>query len=362
MRMIHVIESLKPEAGSVAISLAGLFPALIEEDIQSEVITLDGVNPSSNGKPSHVQIHRFDPDQAAGVIQQADLVHLHGWDSTLCKSMATIAKKQGIPYVLSPHGELTVGRYHPIRFRDKLRGLLGENKLIRSSAALVSPNKKEAGDLSLRGLNNLVKELPHGLTFSDYEKAIEPPASPDPLPEGKYILLLAPIDPVEGCVVLLKAIAELGPIADDWSIVLAGQASGDWRKMLEAAVRRKGGQDRVIFVNASDITTQQQWLSRASMLVAPGLHVRPSVSLLQAIAMGIPVLASECVAPKILTESIHVFGPTKPQLQRALRSAFEGGEEVLQTRAKQALQLGAKHFDWPVHAKTYAEFYRSLIH
>lgn len=361
MRMIHVMESLKPDAGSVAISLAGLFPVLINEDIHSEVITRDGIHPSSNGQPPDYQVHRFDPALAARIVQQADLVHLHGWDSTLCKTVASIAKKSSTPYVLSPHGELTVGRYHPIRFRDKLRGLLGENKLIRSSAALVSPNKKEACDLASRGLNNLVKELPHGLSFTDYETTMDTPAIPDTLPNGNYILLLAPIDPVEGCVVLLKAIAELGPIADDWSIVLAGRECGDWRKMLEAAVRRKGGQDRVIFVNASDIATQRQWLSRASILIAPSLHVRPAVSLLQAVAMGIPVIASECVAPDVLSEYIQVFGPTKPQLQRALRTAFENGEELLQTHAKQAKKLGVELFDWPIHAKTYADFYRSLI-
>ena len=117
----------------------------------------------------------------------------------------------------------------------------------------------------------------------------------------------------------------------------------------------------MIFVNAADVTTQRQWLSRASILIAPGLHTRPSVSLLQALAMGIPVIASECVAPEVLSSYMHVFGPTKPQLQRALRTAFEGGEEILQTNAKQAKQLAAELYDWPVHAKAYAEFYRSLV-
>lgn len=360
MRMIHVIPSLKPEAGSVAISLAGLFSALKSHDIDCEMITLDSENVFSNRDDNEFQVHRFDSDDAARLLQQADLIHLHGWDQEICKPAAAIARKSHTPYLISPHGQLTEGRYHSMGWRDKLRGILGENKLIQSAAALVTSNKTESIDLSSRNIHTNIRELPMGLSFNEYTSTNG--SSPDISFSLKNmrILMLGPIDPIEGCVVLLKAVAELGPIADDWSIVLAGQERGDWRKMLEAAVRRKGGENRVMFTDAPDVSTQKKWLSQVSLLVAPGLHVQPNVSIMQAVAMGTPVIASDCVAPDSLSHLMSVCGPTKPQLQRALRSTFESGEKVVLEKAKEAKELGLQRYDWSNLLLPYVEFYRSV--
>lgn len=360
MRMIHVIPSLKPDAGSVAISLTGLFPALKLHDIDCEIVTLDSENPCTNGDDNKFPSHRFDSADAVRLLQQADLIHLHGWDQEICRPAAAIARKSKTPYLLSPHGQLTEGRYQSMGWRDKLRGFLGDNKLIKSAAAMVTSNKQESVDLSSRSLHSNIRELPIGLSFNEYTSTNEsPPDIPSSLRDMR-ILLLGPIDPIEGCVVLLRAVAELGPIADDWSIVLAGQERGDWRKMLEAAVRRKGGEKRVLFTDAPDVSTQKSWLSQVSLLVAPGLHVQPNVSIMQAVAMGIPVIASDCVAPDSLSHLMSVCGPTKPQLQRALRSTFENGEKVLLEKAKEAKELGLQRLDWSNLLHPYVDLYRSV--
>ncbi len=121
--------------------------------------------------------------------------------------------------------------------------------------------------------------------------------------------MLGPIDPIEGIVPLLKAFAEIGTASDGWNIALVGREVGEWRKMLEAAIRRKGGEDRVQFASAMDLDAQRLWLSRASILAAPSLQIRCPISLLQAAAAGVPVIASRFLAPRTWEPCVRVSAP-----------------------------------------------------
>ena len=86
---------------------------------------------------------------------------------------------------------------------------------------------------------------------------------------------------------LLKAFAEIMSEAAGWTIVIAGPEKGDWRKMLEAAVRRKGANEQVRLTSAPDVAAQRAWLDRADVLASPALHVRCPVSIMQAVAAGV---------------------------------------------------------------------------
>ena len=203
MRILHVVESLKPEAGSVAISLEGLCRALHQRDVESAAA-------SGTGE----------------AVQSADLVHIHGWGSRLARASAALALRAGKPYVISPMGALSGGPYRRKSWKEKLRSRLSDRRLIRRAAAVTAINEQERRVLQELKIAGNVTVLPCGLSMGEYEADRDMEANlPAPL-DGRCLLLLGPIHPVEGWVPLLTAFAELGTDSDGWYIVLAGPVVG----------------------------------------------------------------------------------------------------------------------------------------
>ena len=343
MRIIHITDSPEPDAGSVVISLRGLIDALAERGIESATVT------------------RAEAASATRVLRDATVVHLHGW-GTAARIMSRAARRVGIPYVIAPLGSLSKGPYHKKGWREVLRGLWRENELVRRAAALAALNAAEQRTLQADHLHDHVRVLPYGLDLSAYEEnpgaEVELPA----VPQGRCLLVLGPIHPAEGLGPLMQAFAEVGTDADGWNIVIAGPAPGDWRKMLEAAVRRKGGAGQVLFAPAPDAATQRAWLARASVLAAPSLYHRCPVSILQAMAVGVPIIASDRVVPDGLHAAVRVCPPTRPALREALRHVFRLSDEERKSMGHQGRAVCRALFDWSTHADQFVQLYEELIH
>ncbi len=381
LHVLHVVESLAPEAGSVAISLPGLFAQLRQHDIESEAVSQDrstGFNPSGL---SNASTHVGPPNKPAHLIGQADVLHVHGWGYGLARAASGAARKAGKPYIISPHGALCSTVYQQKRFRDELRALLYENRLIHNAAAVTTLNETEQHELHSRHVNANVMQLPYGIDVSEYETGdgssceVQSPGdsgrassrgsaggnSPSrAAPEGRFVLMLGPIHPTEGFVPFLRALSEIGPDADAWNVVIAGCEMGDWRKMLEAAIRRKGGEGRVLFASAPDLTTQRAWLARASIVAAPSLQVRFPASIMQAMVTCVPVIASNCIAPNGTEDVIRVCAPTRGDLKVGLRSLFAMSDEDRVAMGRRARDVSRNLLSWSIIAEPYVRLYRSL--
>ncbi|MFQ5591615.1 MAG: ATP-binding cassette domain-containing protein, partial [Phycisphaerae bacterium] len=164
----------------------------------------------------------------------------------------------------------------------------------------------------------------------------------------------------EGLVPLLRAFGEIMSEAPGWRIVIAGEDKGKWRRMLEAAIRRKGASDKVSMADAPDPAAQRSWLQRADLLASPALHIRCPVSIMQAMAAGVNVIASEWVAPAGLDGTITTCGVGRKQLGMALRSAIALPDEERAAAAARARKLAQSLFDWSVLVGKYVQLYRSL--
>lgn len=359
MRVLHVVESLKPEAGSVAVSLPGLFPALQQRGVESQVVT----RKLTDSAPQPVPHRDLKAALADRIVREAAVVHLHGWGSRVTRKLAAAAQRAQKPYVIAPLGALSEGPFHKRGWRDRLRGWLVEDRLFRGAAALTALNGAEHQVLrhhpGAAGRAE-VRVLPYGLNMAEYAGAEGAQPNHAPGPEVRYLLFLGPLHPMEGVVSLMRAVGELGGEADGWNIVLAGPERGPWRKMIEATVRRKGGGGRVVFTSAPDVATQRSWLARASAVAVPSLYVRCPVSVLQAVAAGVPVIASDRVAPDGLNGAIRACAPQKDSLKQELRALFRLSDDERIAGARDALERGRSLYDWSVLADRYVELYHNI--
>lgn len=347
--MLHILDSLDPEAGSAAVSLQGLPEALRARSVQSELIAL-------NGHGTGVAVTQR--------LKQADVVHFHGWGRSDAARVASLARRHRTPYLISPYGALSDGPHSRDSFGDRLRSWFGGKRAIRRAAAVAALNEHERRLITSRGLHNKVMTLPAGIRVEDYTPKPTPTRgddqTADQLRPGRLILIMGPIHPVEGLVLFLKAFAELGPAADGWNVALAGPEVDDWRKQLEAAVNRKGGQDRVWFTTAPDAARQRGLLGKASLLVVPSLQPRCPVSILQAVLMDVPVLATHHVVPEGLEEIVKVCAPVRGELRNALRAVLEMTDQQRADMARRARETAGPLLDWSARADQYADVYERV--
>ncbi len=335
--VLHVVESLRQTAGSIAVCVDGLVRAL--QDVGTDSRAID----------NEIELERY-----AGEV---DVVHLHGWGSGIARSAARLARMARKPYVLSPLGKLTPSRRNRTHFVERLVNYFRDRSFVRSAAVVTTINHEDDRRLRSANIHHDIRMVPYGISHSDY---VAESASLTEKRRERVLLMLGPIDSPSGCIPLLKAFAELGVDADGWRLALVGPDSGDWRKMLQAAVHRKGGDDRIYFEDADDLVRQRYWLARASLVVAPSLHVRPGVSIMQAVASGVPALTTAFSTLPGLEADVTMVGLSRAELREGLRSAMTMSDHWRREQAQKALAAARSAFDWSVLVDEYLKLYRSI--
>ena len=112
---------------------------------------------------------------------------------------------------------------------------------------------------------------------------------------------------------------------------------------------------------APDVAAQQAWLARATALAAPSLQVRCPVSVMHAVAAGVPVLASHRVAPDGLESVIRLCSPSRQNLKAALQWLFALSDSDRRDFGQRARDVGQAALDWSVLVTEYVRLYRSLV-
>jgi glycosyltransferase involved in cell wall biosynthesis len=354
MRILHVIESTEPDAGSSSFSLVELVRGLGAHGIESQIVAestagAEQVGLAPDRKPA---THACQPETSAS---EFDVVHLHGWRRR-AQPYARCAKR----FILSPLGQIDPADF--TTWRQRWRWRLKQRKAVRRAAVVTAMNEWEQEMLRRVVPEARVELLPLGLSTdaegprslgSEAGGVKGAPGIPSP-----HILVLGSIDPASGAVALLKALAELGPDADGWSVVFAWPLEARWRQMLEAAVRRKGGEGRVVFVAAPDAAAQRGLLAQCGMLVAPAMRSRPPIAMMQAIAAGVPACGTKCAAPAEI--ECMTCEPNRSAMREMLRGMLRMSESERRETASRLQAQAKSHLDWSHLVDRYIRLYHEV--
>jgi len=325
VRVAHIVQSVVAEPGSVAVCLPGLAAAL---------------NPLGFLSSLNADTH------------DADVVHVHGWGYGEAIWAARDSIRAGQPLVLSPLGALGMDAARRKSLLERLRFAWSERRLIRAARATLGVNELEARELGENHAVSGVRVLGYGIRCASYERRASD--------GGRRLVFLGSFHPSGGSVALLKAVAEIGPVADGWTVELAGANEGEWRPALEAAVRRKGGEQRVRFVSAHDEASQAELLRSASLVVGPSFRSDAGVSVLQASAAGVASIATSVAVPDALKSAVTVCEPTRESLREALRSVMGLTDQERTRLGERAKAACVTACDWSVVAPQYADLYRRV--
>lgn len=374
MHVVHVVQSLDPAWGGIARVLPELAAGLTSHGVESTLLTLSG---GRYGKPPTVEgvdVVSFPARQGrlgrsaafAGTVgsfvQKADVVHLHGlWThQNWCAGVA--ARKHGKPLVMTPHSMMMPWAWQKSWWKKRPIGWLFEHRNLRSARLLHALAEGEAAEIRKLGLNERVQVIPNGIWPEEFE--IAPPADgiiarhPE-LADRQWLLFLSRIVPQKGVVPMMQACLDAAAVSDGWQLVLAGPDEVGLMPMLMAAANRKQLANRVTYVGMLDRTETRAALGRASLLLQPSLSEGLSMSILEGLAAGVPVVVSPaCNMPEVAAAGAgRVVEAERRPLAAALRELLALGADGRREMGNKGRSLVRQHFSWNVLLPRYVAMY-----
>jgi glycogen synthase len=285
----------------------------------------------------------------------ADLIHVHLGEDLAVVPLGLLGSRRRRPVVLTVHCSLrhtlqaSGGRGLALSTIGAALESVGE----RRADAVIVLTQRLADRLIAGGLDRgRVHVIPSGVDLRLFARRLPDPAPELPRPRVLFVGRLAA---QKGVSTLLDAVPLLRTRA---AVALVGD--GPQRAALERQASHLGP-DRVHFQGFVPHAEVPAWLAAADVLVLPSIYEELGSVLLEAMAAGLPVVASAVGGiPDALGDAGRLVPPGDPA---ALAAAVDGvlDDPALAAEMGGAARLRATAFSWDMLAGRVLEVYREVV-
>lgn len=388
MKLLHVIPSISPLRGGPSVAALEMAAAQRRLGLDASILTTNddgpGINPAMplgqwfehesvpilafarwSAPLSPLREFAISPGFYAWLPQHLgdyQLLHVHAlfsWPSTTAMAMA---RRAGVPYVVSTIGQLNHWSLSQSPGRKRLFLRLIERRNLSNAAALHFTTKDERDQAASLGLPTPAWVIPLGVHL--------PGANP-PLPadgsesdqEGTTFLFLSRIHRKKQLERLINALSLLQrrrPHAA-WQLRIAGDGDPAYLQALRQQAMAAGIAPRCRWLGFLEGEAKWQALRQADWFVLPSASENFGIAAVEALAAGTPAILSPdvAVASNIATASAGLIAAAEPQaLSEVLESALAGPPPAMRAAAH---RLAASHYSWPAIAAQFQQAYTSLL-
>jgi glycosyltransferase involved in cell wall biosynthesis len=382
MRVLHVTPYFAPAYvyGGPPRSILGLCAALARLGVAVDVVTTTANGPgtplpAATAAPVSIDgvIVRYFPWSsprwlwhATGLrhwlnreIAAYDVVHIHGLWHLPGWHAARLARRYGVPYVVSPRGMLEPEALAINGGRKAVAFAAIERQNLTRAAWLHATSARERKTLEARSLGPPVVLAANGVDIDGLPSA-------DPIPtlnawnlSGRpYVLFLGRVHPIKRLDLLARA---LGCLHNDaLRVVVAGPDEDGHRAQLEPLFAQAGVD--VVWTGPVDGQAKADLLTGARALVLCSDSESFGLVAAEALAAGTPVVATRTLAWEQLEQS--GAGHWVEQNPQAIAAALEkllADPEAARAMGRRGQLLATRLFTWVTSARTIADGYDRLV-
>jgi glycosyltransferase involved in cell wall biosynthesis len=285
-------------------------------------------------------------------VKNFDLAHIHAVFSHACVAAARACRKNVRPYLVRPLGTLDPWSLNQKSGRKRLFWHLGVKRMLTEAAAIqyTSAEEKRLAETGLGLSGGVVVPNALDLSFTNHQtdgRTGTFDASQPEVGHSPYVLALSRIHPKKGFELLIESFAALkkSGLFGSWRLVFAGDGDAEYVNQLKALARRRGLNGAALFVGWLEGDRKYAALKDASLLAMPSYQENFGISLIEAMACGVPVLVSPHVnlAPEIEKAGAGwVAALGENELTSALAEAL-GSEEERWRRGNNGRELAGSY-------------------
>lgn len=389
MRILHIIPYFYPAwaYGGTCRAAWELARALGRKGQEVVVYTTDALDSQLRARPAYevvdgVEIHRvrnlsnhlawgriFLPlgfgRRLEVALRGADVAHLHEFRSYQNAVALPLMEKMSVPFVLTAQGGLPriIGRFALKAVYDRLVG----QRILRNAARLHALNELEHKQFIELGVEpERIAVLPNGVDLDEYREL--PPVDgfrkrfDIPL-EAPIVLFLARVNKIKGVGFLVTSFNELRRELPETMLVIVGPDDG-YLTEVKRQVHNLGIESRVRFTGYLDGDDKLEAYQAASVYVLPSAYEMFAITLLESMACGTPIIATDRVGLADFVRqndlgSIVTYGDIeglKDEILRILRRPQD-----VERRAVYGRQYVLDNFGWESIADKWLEVYEACV-
>jgi len=288
---------------------------------------------------------------------EPDVVHLHGIWSPYLAAFALTAHREGIPYIITPHGMLEPWPLSVRPLRKSLALKLYLRRMLANAAAIHATSRMEADNIARLHLGAVpIHVIPNAVEDPPPWTVTELP-SPD---HERVLLFLSRIHPKKGLGLLLQAWAALRPTK--WRLRIVGSGEAAYAQTLRAfcAERNLSG---VEFAEHLDGQAREAAFRRAAAFVLPTFSENFGNVVAEALIRGLPVLTTTGTPwSEIVAERCGWYvEPRLEAIQAAIAELIATDERELRAMGARGRAYAVRNFTLPVVRTGLLDLYESVL-
>jgi glycosyltransferase involved in cell wall biosynthesis len=365
MRHLHFTQSLEPlQGGGLGTSTVALHGRFLAAGVESLLCSTyrDTPQMSSAGilefrrrKPDFLYYSPELENRGRELAAGADILHGHGLYVGTNYLFGREARRQGKPLVYHVHGFFEPWIFNRSRWKKKLAHWLFENANFRHARLWRALTPGEADQIRACGITAPIVVAPNGLTLEEYpapetkDAPIRTPCIPGLAKTGRRALFLGRIHPKKGLDLLLSSWAALNGSRNGWELIIAGPNENGYLNEIKEKARGLNLLNKIRFTGPVTGQAKIALLHSADLFVLPSYSEGFSMSLLEAMACKVPVVATQaCNFPDVTDRQAGwECECTRESVSETLNIALREDDLARQQRGWNGYKLVAERYAWP---------------
>lgn len=383
LRVLHVLHNLSVASGGPVTIVRSLVPELVSAGLRCTVAVTEPPEGEADGvRMPGIPVRSFpataarrywgghSPALSAFLDAELrkgsfDLVHVHELWLYTTYAACRAAKRHGVPYIVTVHGEMDGPRMREKRLKKWAYMRCVQRRHLRWADAVHAATEWEAETVRgvVRGAPPIFV-LPNGASsgVAASPEALRAFEDRYPAVRGKRVVLfLGRLHKAKGVDVLARSFARICGRHPDSVLLLAGPDYDGTGPRVERAMRKAGLSDRVVFTGTIRGPEKAAALAAADLFVLPSHSEGFSNAVMEALAAGVPVVVSErCYFPEIAEQSAGFVTPVDERAVAEAVDALLSDADLRRTMGENARAL-AHEYAWSGLAARMADSYRAVV-
>lgn len=297
-------------------------------------------------------------------VANFDLVHVHGIFSFSSSAGMLISRLRKVPYIIAPHGMLTVWALQQESLKKKIYLSLVEKKNLNSSHRIHYTSEQEREEALPVGLSapSFVQSL--GLTIpetipgarAELRTYLNLPA------DQTIILFLSRFHPKKGLNLTIPALAKLRD--KEFTFLLVGQGTAEYEAEIQRLLEVCQLTSRTIRPGFATGRLKNLFLQGSDLFALNSYSENFGIASLEAMASGLPVITSPNVgfASMVQAQGFCLIAPQDVEsIAEKISYALDHPGEM-QEMAQRAKDYVIKNFTWDRVAEKLIQVYQQIIH